>query len=141
MSINPWGADLFTGFYNVNDPEAAARLAEARLADDFVDHAPAFGATPDKAGFAGTVAFINGAFRQTYHVERMVEQDDVVVAIWHAEVEHVGAFLHVAPTGRRFRVNGITAYALSDGRVTAHWEQFDILAILTALGIVPAPGG
>lgn len=141
MSINPHGTHLFADFYNGNDPAAAAQLAQERLTDDFVDHSPVFGATPDKAGFVGSVGFINSAFRQNYHVERMIEQGDTVVAIWTADVEHVGQFLHVAPAGKRFRISGITAYALRDGRIAAHWEQFDVLAILTALGIVPPLGG
>jgi len=141
MSINPFGADLFAGFYNVNNPEAATRLVAERVADDFVDHAPAFGATPNKAGFAKTVGFINSAFRQVYHIDRLIEQGDTAVAIWHADVTHVGQFLHVAPTERSFRLNGITAYAIRNGKITAHWEQFDVLAILVTLGVVPPLGG
>ncbi|AWI89903.1 hypothetical protein C0214_17515 [Methylobacterium sp. DM1] len=141
MSINPYGDRLFAEFYTCNDPDVATRLAQERLADDFVDHSPVFGATPDKAGFTRSVSFINSAFRQDYHVERTIEQGDTVVAIWSANGEHVGQFMHVAPTGARFRLKGITAYALRDGRITAHWEQFDVLAILMALGIVPPLGG
>lgn len=137
MSINPYGPDLFTGFYNINDPERASRVVSQRLAESFVDHSPAFGAPPTKAGFDASVRFINSAFRQKYQVDRMIEQGDTVVAIWHADTEHVGQFLHVPASGKRFVVKGITAYSLSDGKITAHWEQFDQLAILTVLGIVP----
>ena len=141
MSINPYGDGLFADFYNCNDPAVAARLAEERLADDFVDHSPVFGATPDKAGFIRSVSFINSAFRQDYTVEKIVEEGDSVVAIWSATGEHIGQFMHVAPTGVRFPLRGITAYSLRHGRITAHWEQFDVLAILTALGIVRPLGG
>ena len=141
LSLNPYGTGLFADFYNVNDAAKAAQLVAQRLADDFVDHAPAFGASPDKAGFAGTVGFINSAFQQDYQVERIVEQGETVVAIWHADVIHIGQFLHVAPTQRRFRLNGITAYTLRDGQITAHWEQFDVLAILVTLGVVPPLAG
>lgn len=141
MSINPWGSELFTGFYNVNDPEAASLIVAQRLAEDFVDALPVFGAQANKAGFAGTVRFINSAFRQVYHVDKIIEQGDTVVAIWHADVEHVGQFLNVAPTGKRFQLNGITAYSLKNGLVTRHWEQFDVLEILTNLGVVPPLGG
>lgn len=141
MSINPFGSELFSAFYNVNNPDAASRLVAERVADDFVDHSPAFGASPDKAGFAHTVSFINSAFHQVYHIDRLIEQGDTVVALWHAEVEHVGQFMHVAATGRRFRLHGITAYALRDGRITQHWEQFDLLTLLVTLGVVPPPAG
>jgi predicted ester cyclase len=63
------------------------------------------------------------------------------VGIWHAEVEHVGQFMHLAATGRRFRLNGITAYSLRGGKITAHWEQFDLLTLLVTLGIVPPLAG
>lgn len=141
MSINPWAEELFTGFYNVNDPAIAAEVVAERLADDFVDHSPVFGASADKAGFSRTVSYINATFRQNYVVERLVEQGDIVVAIWSAESEHVGQFLHVPASGKRFTVHGITAYSLRGGKVTAHWEQFGVLTILTELGIVPPLNG
>lgn len=140
MNVNPYGANLFSDFYTANDPEAATRLVAERVAEDFVDHSPVFGATPDKAGFAGSIGLINRAFKQTYIVDRMVEQGDTVVAIWHATGEHIGQFMHVAPSGKQFPLKGITVYALRDGKITAHWEQFDVLAILTTLEIVSIPG-
>ncbi|WP_404366011.1 hypothetical protein AB5I39_10015 [Sphingomonas sp. MMS24-J45] len=63
MSTNLFGAGLFADFYNANDPQAAARLVAERVAESFVDHAPIFGASPDKAGFAGAVSAMNAAFR------------------------------------------------------------------------------
>lgn len=140
MSINPYGSDLFTGFYNSNDAEIASQLVEQRLSGSFKDHSPVFGAEPTKAGFEASVKFINSAFKQVYHVDRMIEEGDTVVAIWHAKVEHVGEFLHLPATGKQFSMNGITAYSLSDGKITGHWEQFDQLAMLQALGIIPAFG-
>ena len=137
MSINPYGADLFTAFYNSNDADIASQLVNERLSDSFQDHSPVFGAKPDKTGFENSVRFINKAFRQVYHVDRMIEQGDTVVAIWHAEVEHTGQFLHLPATGRLFSLNGITAYSLENGKITGHWEQFDQLSMLQALDIIP----
>ncbi|WP_406640193.1 hypothetical protein [Pectobacterium brasiliense] len=34
----------------------------------------------------------------------------------------------------------MTAYSLSDGKITGHWEQFDQLAMLQALDIIPTFG-
>lgn len=140
MSINPYGTDLFTAFYNSNDAEIASRLVEQRLSGSFKDHSPVFGAEPNKAGFKASVRFINSAFKQVYYVDRVIEQGDIVVAIWHAAVEHAGQFLHVPATGKHFSLNGITAYSLSDGKITGHWEQFDQLAMLQALDIIPTFG-
>ncbi len=137
MSVNPFDAGLFADFYNANDPARAAQLVEERVAPDFVDHTPAFGAPPTKEGFRSTVSFINSAFKQSYRVERMISEGDVHVGIWVAEVEHVGPFMGVPPRGARFDVKGITAYQLRDGQIVAHWEQFDVPAILGALGLLP----
>lgn len=140
MSSNPLGAELFSGFYNINDPARASELVAQRVADDFVDHSPAFGAPATKEGFGHTVAFINSAFRQRYDVQHLISENDRHVAIWRAEVAHVGQFMHLPASHKTFSITGITAYELGDGLITAHWEQFDVLAILTALGIVPPLG-
>lgn len=140
MSGNPYGHGLFADLYNVNNPARAAGLVEGRVAPSFVDHTPAFGAPPNKAGFAATVSMINAAFRQAYRVERVVSQDAVHVGIRSAEVEHVGPFLGVPPARACLTVRGITAYELRDGWIVGHWEQFDVPAILGALGLFPPAG-
>jgi len=140
MTINPYGTDLFTAFYNSNDAEIAAELVEQRLSSSFIDYSPVFGAEPNRVGFQASVRFINTAFKQVYHVERMIEEGDTVLAIWHAEVEHVGQFLHLPATGKQFTLNGITIYSLSEGKITGHWEQFDQLAMLQALDLIPTFG-
>ncbi|MDR9837800.1 ester cyclase [Herbaspirillum huttiense] len=141
MTCNPFGVELFSDFYNYNDAAKASQIVSERVSDSFVDHAAVFGAAPDKAGFTRSVAFINSAFSQKYNVLKTIEQNNIVVAIWNAEVVHTGQFLHLPPTGKTFRLEGITAYELHEGLVTAHWEKFDVLAMLTALGIVPEIGG
>lgn len=129
---------LFADFYNANDPAVAAAFVEARLSPAFVDHAPIFGAPPTKAGFAHAVAGMNQAFRQDYQVERTISEGAMRVAIWRSEATHIGPLLGVAPTGKIISVTGITAYEITNGLISAHWEQFNALSILTALGIVPA---
>jgi predicted ester cyclase len=132
---------LFVDFYNANDPAAAAALVEARVSLAFVDHAPIFGASPDKSGFAQAVAGMNQAFRQDYQVERMITEGAMRVAIWRSISIHIGPILGVLPTGKTLTVTGITAYEVTDGLITGHWEQFDALTNLTALGIFPPLGG
>lgn len=131
---------LFADFYNANNASAAAALVEERVAAAFIDHAPIFGALPDKAGFIKAVSVMNQAFRQDYQVERIVSEGAMRVAIWRSHATHIGPILGVAPTGKSITVTDITAYEISDGLITAHWEQFDALTILTALGIIPSVG-
>ena len=139
MTENPFGHGLFADFFNANDPQRASRLVEERVSADFVDHSPAFGAAPTKNGFATTVSLINSALRQNYRVDRTVSEGATHVGIWTAEAEHVGPLMGVPASGARFEVKGITAYELRDGLIVAHWEQFDVPAILRALGLMPQP--
>lgn len=133
---------LFSDFYNVNEPSAAAALVRERVRDDFVDHAAMFGAEPTKAGFETSVALINGAFRQDYRVERIISEGDardgIHAAIWSAELEHVGPFMDIPASGKRFGITGITVYQLQDGRIAAHWEHFDVVTIMQNLGMLPS---
>lgn len=131
---------LFSDFYNANDPTKAAALVEARVSPSFVDHAPIFGVPSDKAGFKQGVTVMNQAFRQQYDVERIVSEGSMRVAIWRSTATHIGPLLGVPATGKSFIVTGITAYEIADDLITAHWEQFDALTILTELGIVSLPG-
>lgn len=140
--VNQVNADLFSGFYNVNDPGAATALVRERVRDDFVDHAPMFGAEPTKLGFENSVALINSAFRHDYRVERIISEGDarhgIHAGIWSANLEHVGPFMGVPASGKHFDITGITIYQLRDGRIAAHWEQFDVLAIMRNLGMLPS---
>lgn len=131
--------EVFTGFYNINDPAKAATLVDEFLLDGFTDFSPAFGSTPDKAGFRQTVAYINQAFRQQYTVEKLIQEGNQYVAVWQSEVTHVGEFMGMPPSQKQFQIRGITIYEIVDGRIQSHWEQFDVLTILQNLGIVQLP--
>lgn len=129
----------FADFYNANNPAQALTLVHERLSDQFVDHSPAFGGTPDKAGFGQTVAYINSAFTQQYQVEKLLPSGKSYTAVWSSLLTHTGEFMGVAPTQKQFTIRGITVYDLQDNKISAHWEQFDVLTILQNLGIVKLP--
>ncbi|GAB3642620.1 NmrA family NAD(P)-binding protein [Spirosoma arcticum] len=142
-SVEPTGrhptARFFADLYTANDPQKAAALVDELVADTFVDHSPAFGGTPDKAGFRQTVAFINQVFEQRYTVEKLIQEGNLYTGIWTSSCQHVGEFMGVAPTQKQFEVRGITTYRIIDGKIHEHWEQFDVLTILQQLGIVSLP--
>jgi len=126
----------FAAFYNANHAEKAGTIVEALVAPDFADYSPQFGAPPDKQGFKQTVGLINSAFRQHYCVEHLIIENNSFAGVWNAEATHIGEFMGVPPTHKVFRVSGITIYKIIDDKIKAHWEQFDVVAILRALGIL-----
>lgn len=136
MSKQEIAEKYFENFYNVNNPTEAAALADELVSANFVDHSPAFGATPDKNGFKQTVGFINSTFEQQFKVEQLIIENDLYVGIWKATVKHIGELMGVAPTGKQFEVNGITVYRIANDKITEHWEQFEIAKIMQTLGVI-----
>ena len=74
---------------------------------------------------------------------RMVPEDviasgDKVVARVRATGTHQGAFLGMAPTGRRIEVQLIDIMRFGpDGRAREHWGVSDQLAMMQQLGAIP----
>jgi predicted ester cyclase len=128
--------NFFTDFYNANDSAKASVLVDERLTNDFIDHSPAFGNSPDKAGFRASVGFVNNAFRQHYRLEKLISQGNLQAGVWTADIQHVGEFMGVPPTQKSFTIQGITVYDIEHGLIRAHWEQFDVLTILQQVGII-----
>jgi predicted ester cyclase len=56
---------------------------------------------------------------------------------------HSGNFMGIAPpTGKKTQWTGIAVFAFDDaGKVTARWQEWDGMAVMQQLGVVPAPGG
>jgi steroid delta-isomerase-like uncharacterized protein len=103
------------------------------MAADVVSHSPGLA-----AGWAGArelVANLVSAFPD-FHltIDALAAADGGVIARLTATGTHVGAFLGVAPTGRRFRVPAFGAWQLRDGACTEQWLQLDVLELLQQLG-------
>jgi steroid delta-isomerase-like uncharacterized protein len=48
-----------------------------------------------------------------------------------------GQFAQIAPTGRPVEVNGVSVFAMKDGKITEQWMEQDILAMYQQLGAAP----
>jgi predicted ester cyclase len=48
-----------------------------------------------------------------------------------------GAFAGIAPTHREVEVNGMSVFALREGKIAEHWIEQDILALHQQLGAAP----
>lgn len=76
-----------------------------------------------------------------------IEVDDVVGDERRAAVRlsatgtHRGAWRGLAPTGKRFAIRGMAFGEWEAGRLVRGWNNFDILGLLTQLGVVPGRSG
>jgi len=72
-----------------------------------------------------------------------IEVDDVIGAGNRAAVRlsvtgtHLGAWRGLAPTEQRIAIRGMAFGEWEDDRLLRGWNSFDILGLLTQLGVVP----
>jgi predicted ester cyclase len=52
---------------------------------------------------------------------------------------HQGELLGIPATGKQVRVGSISIFRVAGGKITENWKQWDRLALLQQLGVLPAP--
>ena len=108
---------------------------------DFINHeaGPRTPAGPE--GLKMTVAWLRAAFNDVhYDIEDLIAEGDRVVARVTSSGHHTGQFIGVPATGRRFEVEQIHIYRISDGKIIEHWSSRDDLGQGMQLGFIPAGG-
>ena len=117
--------------------------ARALVAEDYLDHdLPGIGEGGRDALFA-LVAGVREAVPDVRpSVVQAVAEDDLVACRVVAEGAHTGAPFPpgIPASGPRLRWQECHVYRIADGRIAEHWGVNDMLAILTQLGVIPAPG-
>ncbi|WP_350275894.1 ester cyclase [Kribbella sp. HUAS MG21] len=109
------------------------------LAEDFVNHDPPFGVTPDREGMRTAGRHMRAGFpdwRSELHA--LIAEGDIVVERFTASGTHRGEAMGVPATGRRVTLPGINIFRLRDGLIVERWGQLDELGFLRQLGVVPA---
>ena len=72
-------------------------------------------------------------------VEDQLAEGDMVVTRWRAQGTHQGQLGPIAPTDRRFAMEGVTIERIAGGRIAEVWVARDELGLLRQLGVVPEP--
>jgi steroid delta-isomerase-like uncharacterized protein len=89
----------------------------------------------------GAVQMLAAAFPDFHMtIEDLVAEGDKVVARVTASGTHQGAFMGIAPTGKRFTEAQMHLVRVVDGKVIEHWDVRDDLDMLQQLGAMSAPG-
>jgi len=121
---------------NTEEVQSAGRFEvfEELFADDFLDHTPQPGRTPDKAGA-----------RELYHVLRAAFPDFRAEIHWQAADgnlvttyktyygTHEGEFFGIAPTGRQVHFETVDAMRVRDGKITEHWGVANLFSLMEQL--------
>jgi steroid delta-isomerase-like uncharacterized protein len=110
-------------------------------------NATGFGQAGHGTGIHGPADFIpfvqrlRGAFPDiATTVEEAFGTDYQTVVRWSATMTHTGGDLGIPPTGRKVHVTGMTMVHTKNGKITAGWDNWDQLALLRQIGVVPEAG-
>lgn len=106
--------------------------------DDFIREDRANNRQYNKQELARTVeAFITGFPDIRYEVERVMQQDDCIVACWTASGHHRGKMMNIPPTGKFISICGISVIELAGDRIKRVWYQWDQAGMLRQMGLLP----
>src|SRR5262249_34480551 len=105
------------------------------FADDYVDHTPQPGATPDKPGTRGLYKALREAFPDFHAVIHWQTVDGEMVTTFKTYYgTHLGTFLGVAPTGRKIHFESVDAMRVHSGKITDHWGVGNLFSLMQQLG-------
>jgi steroid delta-isomerase-like uncharacterized protein len=124
--------------------EHAFRAADQATIDELcdpglVDHNPAPDHEPTLAGFKRKVAGFKSVFPDLVEDQQdIIASGDTVATRWVVTGSLRDEFMGVPASGQAVRVEGMNFYRLKDSRVTDIWTQFDGVAMMQQLGVIPA---
>jgi steroid delta-isomerase-like uncharacterized protein len=112
-------------------------LFDELFADDFLDHTPQPGRTPDKAGARELYHVLREAFPD-FHAEIhwQAADGDLVTTYKTYHGTHQGMFFGIAPTGREIHFETVDAMRVRNGQIVEHWGVANLLSLLQQLGAV-----
>ena len=74
----------------------------------------------------------------SFQIEDIFGEGDLVAVRLTASATHVGDFMGMPGSGRTYSIGEIHIFRVRDGKVVEHWHQFDQLAMMRQLGVLPA---
>jgi steroid delta-isomerase-like uncharacterized protein len=103
------------------------------FADDFLDHTPQPGRTPDKAGARELYRVLRAAFPDFHaDIHWQIADGDRVTTYKTYHGTHRGEFLGAPPTGRKIRFETVDVMRVRNGKIAEHWGRGQSLLPLAA---------
>jgi predicted ester cyclase len=120
-------------------------VADELYAPDYVDHVgrgPEASRVIGPEGIKQAVTLFRRAFPDlSYAVEEEMAERDLVWTRFSAKGTFKGPFLGAAPTGNSVRYTGMDLNRIAGGKIVESWVNYDALALLQQVGLVPAING
>ncbi len=114
---------------------------DAIVAKDLVSHSALPGLPPGLEGGKMAHQGFLAAFPDTQTTtEDLIAEGDKVVERYTARGTHKGDFMGAPPTGKKFSIESIVIFRFASGKIVEMWGLNDSQALMTQLGLMPAPG-
>ena len=116
-------------------------LDAAALAADYADHAviesPAAGVHSGPQAAERAFRTIFTAFLDlTITIDELIVDGDNVSSVLTLEGTHIGEFLGIQPTGKRFKIPAVFFYQLDKGRIIRERRIYDFTGLLVQIGVL-----
>ena len=120
-----------------DDLDAAALAAD--YADDAVIESPMTGVHSGPAAAEQALRAVFSAFLdEKLKTERLVIDGDFVAQFVSVTGTHVGPFMGLQPTGRRFRLNAVFLFELRDRKIVREQRIYDFTGLMVQIGALKA---
>lgn len=110
------------------------------IADDFIAYDPNVpGGMLNKQSFRKWVQDVRVGFPDLHFTtEGLYADGDYITWRYSIEGTHLGAYMGIAPTGRRGKkITGVSLIRVSGGKTVESWQHWDGLGLLQELGVLP----
>src|ERR1700760_3889889 len=136
-TISP-NKNTVTSFIDALFTKGELGAVDEYLAEDFVDHDPPMGGTPNREGMGQAGGMFPAAFPGwPSGLGFLVAEGDLVFENFPASGTHQGEIFGVPASGRTVSLPGINIWRVRDGRIVGRWGRLDELGLMRQLGLVP----
>ena len=116
-------------------------VVDELFAEDFINHSPGRGMTPDRKGLKQyQITMHTAAPDMQTTIEDMIAEGDKVVVRMTVSGTHKGDYGAIPATGKRVEVPAIGILRIARGKVIERWAIADELTLLQQIGVIPATG-
>lgn len=130
--------DFFKRRWEQYDDLDAAGLA-ADYTENAVIESPTGGVHQGREAAEKTLRIIFTAFLDlTQTVEHLVIDGDNAAAVFSIEGTHIGEFLGLPPTGKRFIIPAVFFYTVQNGKIVRERRIYDFTGLLVQIGVLKA---
>jgi steroid delta-isomerase-like uncharacterized protein len=114
-------------------------LIDELCAENFVDHDPLPGTSPDRQGIHDFVKLVRSAFPDLQTtVDEIIAEGDRIAVRSTFRGTHEGDFMGIPATGKKVEVSNYDFVRFENDQAAEHWGTIDSAALMEQLGAVPA---